>query len=155
MNDKPTIKPINVDNPFIGYVAKTIPLAFDESMSYYEVLCNLKELVGQAITSLNNTNQGFIELQNLFNELEDYVNSYFDNLDVQNEINHKLDEMAQDGTITHLIEDYMTPFIEQQNQTIQDNFDSQNQTIQNNFKELICNVATILITIFAIIYMGV
>ena len=34
-----------------------------------------------------------------FNDLHDYVEDYFDNLDVQEEINNKLDEMAQDGTL--------------------------------------------------------
>lgn len=34
-----------------------------------------------------------------FNELHDYVMDYFDNLDVQEEINNKLDQMAEDGTL--------------------------------------------------------
>ena len=40
-----------------------------------------------------------------FNELHDYVHDYFDNLDVQDEINHKLDEMAEDGTLKSLVLD--------------------------------------------------
>lgn len=42
---------------------------------------------------------------NQFNELHDYVHDYFDNLDVQEEINNKLDAFAQDGTLYRLIND--------------------------------------------------
>lgn len=40
---------------------------------------------------------------NQFNELHDYVHDYFDNLDVQDEINNKLDAMAQDGSLQECI----------------------------------------------------
>lgn len=38
-----------------------------------------------------------------FNTLYNYVHDYFDNLDVQREVNNKLDEMAGDGTLEALI----------------------------------------------------
>lgn len=43
-----------------------------------------------------------------FNELHDYVQDYFDNLDVQQEINNKLDAMVADGTLTNIITAYLT-----------------------------------------------
>ena len=42
-----------------------------------------------------------------FNELHDFVDNYFDNLDVQSEINNKLDDMVQDGTLQEIISDYL------------------------------------------------
>lgn len=44
-----------------------------------------------------------------FNDLHDYVHDYFDNLDVQEEINHKLDKMAEDGTLEEIIARYISP----------------------------------------------
>lgn len=41
-----------------------------------------------------------------FNELYTYVHDYFDNLDVQEEINNKLDEMAESGGLQELIINY-------------------------------------------------
>jgi len=38
-----------------------------------------------------------------FVELKDFVDTYFENLDVQEEINNKLDAMAEDGTLQSLI----------------------------------------------------
>lgn len=44
---------------------------------------------------------------NQFNELHDYVHDYFDNLDVQEEINNKLDEMADAGQLADIISQYL------------------------------------------------
>lgn len=54
-----------------------------------------------------NTKETIEEYINKFNELHDYVQDYFDNLDVQEEINNKLDEMAEDGTLADIIADYI------------------------------------------------
>ena len=42
-----------------------------------------------------------------FIELHDYVHDYFDNLDVQEEINNKLDQMAEDGQLADIIAQYL------------------------------------------------
>ena len=42
-----------------------------------------------------------------FNELYTYVHDYFDNLDVQEEINNKLDAMAEAGTLQEIITTYI------------------------------------------------
>jgi hypothetical protein len=55
--------------------------------------------------SVNETVDNYIEQ---FNQLHDYVQDYFDNLDVQEEINNKLDDMAEAGTLTDIIAQYLT-----------------------------------------------
>ena len=55
-------------------------------------------------TDVTTTVNDYIEQ---FNELHDYVHDYFDNLDVQEEINNKLDAMADDGTLQSIIYDYL------------------------------------------------
>lgn len=42
-----------------------------------------------------------------FNDLHDYVEDYFENLDVQEEINNKLDDMVEDGTLQEIITAYI------------------------------------------------
>lgn len=42
-----------------------------------------------------------------FVELKDFVDTYFENLDVQEEINNKLDDMAEDGTLQEIITTYI------------------------------------------------
>lgn len=53
---------------------------------------------------INETVANYIEQ---FNQLHDYVHDYFDNLDVQEEINNKLDDMVEQGTLQEIIADYL------------------------------------------------
>lgn len=55
-------------------------------------------------TYVNNTKD---TLEDAFNTLDNYVRTFFENLDVQDEIDHKLDEMVEDGTLEHIIASYL------------------------------------------------
>lgn len=88
---------------FPMYCQKVIPLYFDESMSYYECLCALRSYINNLIKIIDNNAKAVEQLQKLYTELETYVNNYFTNLDVQEEINNKLDKMAEDGTLTSIL----------------------------------------------------
>ena len=93
---------------FCNYVFKAIPLAFDESLSYYECLCGLLSyLKNTIIPTVNNNAEAVVELQNLYGELHDYVENYFNNLEVQEEINNKLDDMVEDGTLSSMLNEYL------------------------------------------------
>lgn len=48
--------------------------------------------------------KNFDNLQDAFNDLKSYVQDYFKNLDVQDEINNKLDQMNEDGTLNILLQ---------------------------------------------------
>lgn len=85
--------------PFRFWCQKVLPLVYDDSLSYYELLAKVVEY-------LNNTMSDVITL-------EDFVTNYFDNLDVQEEINNKLDAMAIDGSLTALVARYVDPKIEE------------------------------------------
>ena len=101
MKNVEKIKPTGL---FTNYIYKAIPLAFDESMSYYETLCGLLSyLKDTVIPALNNNADAIIEVQSLMTQLQDYVDNYFKNLDVQQEINNKLDEMVADGTLDQIL----------------------------------------------------
>lgn len=105
MNDNPDRMP-NVP-PFVKFVASAVPMVFDNSLSYYEALCALWKYI-QGMTNVINNNatleEEYIEK---FNELKTFVDDYFDNLDVQEEINNKLDQMAEDGTLQEIITAYI------------------------------------------------
>ena len=130
-NQIETINP-NETGLFTNYIFKAIPMAFDESMSYYETLCGLKSYLKNTILpTVNNNAEALIELQGLYVELKDYVDHYFDNLDVQEEINNKLDDLVENGTLTTLISNYIDPYITEQNSVIQDFKDSVNNDLEN------------------------
>lgn len=85
-----------------------IPSSYMASLSYEEQLlwlCNYLEKT--VIPTINNNSEVVEEIQKLFNQLKDYVDNYFKNLDVQEEINRKLDEMAESGELLEIISQYL------------------------------------------------
>ena len=93
---------------FTNYIYKAIPLAFDESMSYYETLLGLLNyLKNVIIPTVNNNADAVSELQTLYEELRTYVDDYFKGLDVQEEINNKLDEMVESGELQNIISEFL------------------------------------------------
>lgn len=86
----------------------TLPSSFYASMSYYESMVWLYEyLKNEVIPVVNNNSEVAQELQTAFTTLENYIEHYFDNLDIQQEVDTKLDEMAQDGTLADMIAEYI------------------------------------------------
>lgn len=83
--------------PFRFWCQKVLPLVYDDSLSYYELLCKVVDYLNKTMENVNSLNENFDELQQMFNTLKQYVDDYFKNLDVQKEINNKLDEMVRTG----------------------------------------------------------
>lgn len=85
-----------------------LPTSYALSLSYEEQiwwLCDfLEKKVFPAIEENTNITE---ETQQAFIELQNYVRDYFNNLDVQEEINNKLDEMAESGTLQEIINAYL------------------------------------------------
>ena len=99
--------------PFVTFVTSAVPMVFDNSLSYYEALCALwKWLQDDVVNVINNNATVTEDYIQLTNEMKEYMDNYFDNLDVQAEINNKLDEMAEDGTLTRIIKNYVDPIQE-------------------------------------------
>lgn len=105
MNDKPERMP-NVP-PFVRFVASAVPMVFDNSLSYYEALCALWKYIQGMTDVINNNATLEEEYIRKFDELKSFVDNYFDNLDVQEEINNKLDAMVEDGTLQELINSFL------------------------------------------------
>lgn len=87
--------------PFKAWCQKVLPLVYDESLSYYEQLCKVVDYLNKTMENVN-------ELGSAFNDLKNFVDNYFDNLDVQEEINNKLDEMVKDGSLTEIVSKYFS-----------------------------------------------
>lgn len=75
--------------PFRFWCQKVLPLVYDDSLSYYELLCKVVKYLNDTITDVN--------------ELKSLVQNFLDSGIVQEDINAKLDEMAEDGTLASLI----------------------------------------------------
>lgn len=107
MKDKKYLSPFKCLCVTIG----NLPTAYIESMSYYEALTYfMKFLENTVIPAINSNTEAITELQKAYDLLKEYVDNYFEDLDVQTEINNKLDELVSDGTLTSIISSYITPY---------------------------------------------
>ena len=85
-----------------------LPTSYLETMSYYEMLVWFTEYMKNTIIpTINNNGLAVQELQDKYIELKNYVDNYFTNLDVQEEINNKLDQMVQDGSLQTIIDQFL------------------------------------------------
>ena len=110
-------KDYKVLTPFKGWVLENFPFieADFDAITNYELYCKIVEYLNNVIYNQNQVQDLGSELVAGYNDVVDYVNNYFDNLDVQEEVNNKLDQMVADGTLTNIIKNYIDPFIEAQN----------------------------------------
>lgn len=95
--------------PFKWFVLQNFPFieADFDAITNWQLFCKLGEEINKHINSMNLTGEQVENLTNAFNNLEAYVNNYFDNLDVQDEVNEKLDEMAEGGELAEIISQYL------------------------------------------------
>ena len=109
-----------------------LPSSYLETMSYYEMLVWFTEFLrNQVIPTVNNNAEAVQELQTLYEELREYVNNYFDNLDVQEEINNKLEEMTEDGSLTQIIKNYVDPIYQEYETTINNAIEGYETTVNS------------------------
>lgn len=91
------------------FVLENFPFIAEDfdALTYYQMLCKVVGYLKDVITNNESLQYNQTELLDAFNELQSYVNTYFDNLDVQEEINNKLDEMAESGQLAEIITHYL------------------------------------------------
>ena len=99
----PTREPQIPLRPFRYWCQKVLPLVYDDSLSYYDLLCKVVDYLNKTMEDVSNMDTDVTNVYTAYSELQSYVNSYFDSLDVQQEINNKLDSMASDGTLANII----------------------------------------------------
>lgn len=84
-----------------------LPSSYVESLTYAELIYWLCDYLEKTVIPTVNNNSAVVkELQDLFTELENYVINYFDNLDVQEEINNKLDDMVESEVFENILMNY-------------------------------------------------
>lgn len=106
------IKVDNVEKPFVNYMQKVIPLAFNESLSYYEQLCLILNYIKNEITpSLNTLIDDYSNVVNSVEKLQKYIDDYFNSEDFNNKvttaIDTKLNAMVTSGELENIITAYL------------------------------------------------
>ena len=94
--------------PFRFWCQKVLPLVYDDSLSYYELLCKVVDYLNKTMEDVGVLEGDVTGLHEAYKKLQGYVNDYFSTLDVQEEINNKLDEMASNGTLGEILKSVIT-----------------------------------------------
>lgn len=94
--NKPILRPYNGVGKFRFWVQMVLPTIYDDSLSYMELL-------SKVVKMLNDIADDVEAVEDNISILEEFMLSYFENLDVQEEIDAKLDQMAEDGTLARII----------------------------------------------------
>lgn len=91
--------------PFRRFVLQSFPWINEtfDALTNYELMGKIIEYLNNIISNENAVQSNVTELYNAFIELY----NYFNNLDVQDEINNKLDAMVEDGTLQEIIASYL------------------------------------------------
>ena len=120
MNNERTIKPnapadftpqlgdYKTLQPFRYWCQKVLPLVYDDSLSYYELLCKVVDYLNKTMEDVETLHADISKLHTAYTHLQNYVNNYFNSLDVQKEINNKLNQMAVSGELTNLLNPFFT-----------------------------------------------
>lgn len=96
-------------SPFKWFVLENFPFieADFDAITNWQLFCKLGEEMNKIIEKVNQAGEQTENLTNAFIDLQNYVNDYFENLDIQTEVNNKLDEMATGGELAELIGQYL------------------------------------------------
>lgn len=91
-------------SPFKALCQKVLPLVYDDSLSYYELLCRMIVYLNETMQAVNDMGEDYQALLQSYDKLIEYVNTYFDNLDLTEEVRQIIRELIESGEFTQLID---------------------------------------------------
>lgn len=113
-----------------------IPKNYTETLTVEEqILYFIDFLQNTVIPSININADTVNSLIDEFNNLYNYVHNYFNNLDVQEEVNNKLNQMAESGELTEIITQYIAQCVIVFN-TVNDMKQAQNLIVNSKCRTL-------------------
>lgn len=102
-NFTPTFGAYSPLTPFRYWCQKVLPLVYDDSLSYYECLNKTVDYLNKTMEDVETLHEDTEAMLAAFNQLQTYVNTYFDELDLTAEVQTVLDRMAENGSLDELL----------------------------------------------------
>lgn len=103
-NFSPILDGYSGQQPFRYWCQMALPLTYDDSLSYYELLNKVVSYVNNTINDVSTAEDNIEKLSHAYEQLQGYVNNYFDNIDIEDELRNVLDNMAEDGSLDELLD---------------------------------------------------
>lgn len=106
----PTVSFPETEQPFRYFCQRVLPAVYSDELSYYEMLCKVADYLNVTISNVNILNDDVKKINEFVIEMYEWIENYFNSLDVQEEINKRLDEYVKDGTLANLLKPFTTEF---------------------------------------------
>lgn len=78
-----------------------------DAMTTYELLCKVVQYLNFVIKNVNEQGEELEKLKKAFDDLYKFINEWFDNLDLQDEVDDYLDRLAQSGVLADILHNYI------------------------------------------------
>lgn len=111
--------------PFKWFVLENFPFieADFDALTEWQLFCKLGKEMNKIINSENTLGTQMENVTNAFIELQNYVNNFFTDLNIQDEINNKLNDMAKDGTLAKIINENIFNELNNKVDTLQEEYE--------------------------------
>ena len=106
--------------PFQAWVQQSLPAVYDDSLSYTDLLAKMLAYLNNLVA---NNNTLSTDVTNAIN----YINTFFESTDFQDKVDDKLNRMAEDGSLSRLIQPLFDAYKVQIDSTVA----TQNTSISN------------------------
>lgn len=95
--------------PFKWFVLENFPFieADFDALTEWQLFCKIGKEINKIINSENTLGMQMENVTNAFIDLQNYVNEKFDNLNLENEVNNKINEMVLNGTFESIVAKYI------------------------------------------------
>ena len=120
---------MNFREILIRIIGMTTPFVYDNNISLLELVRRLYKFVNELATCVQ-------DLDKEFTDLKEYVDNYFNNLDISSEIKTVLNEMIDDGTLAEIINNELLGNINNEITSINETLETVNSTLQEHATEL-------------------
>ena len=108
-NFTPDIGPYTTLKPFRFWCQKVLPLVYDDSLSYYELLGKVVDYLNKTMEDVDTQITDIQGLLSAYEALQSWVNAYYTSADFAAAIDDGLDRMAESGQLTTLLTAIVNP----------------------------------------------
>ncbi|MEE0059936.1 MAG: hypothetical protein UE295_03820, partial [Acutalibacteraceae bacterium] len=89
------------------WAQKVLPQVYDDSLSYVEVLYKVQAYLNELANNMDDVDSAMMQTAEAFNNLVDYVNNYFETVDLSDAIRENIEQEISAGVFDQLIEQFL------------------------------------------------
>lgn len=98
--------------PFKFWCQKVLPLVYDDSLSYYELLCKVVSYINGLLSDISVTNENVSKMYEAFSELERSVEDYFNTTDFIGKIDESINRLVEEGVLDEVFAKYLNELVD-------------------------------------------